>query len=132
MYGRDAEYYRELNMPVPNHLLESENETPEISEDGKILLPIEQINFEFLDFILPLDNFFSAEDTLELGCTVRDTLGKKHHVAQMSEEIYTYIAFINRPWHVKVADNIRFYWNKIFGKKESEIDINLETKEITD
>jgi len=132
MYGRDAEYYRKLNLPVPEHLLESENEVPEISENGKIFLPVEQLDFEFLDFILPLKHFFSAEDTLELSCIVKDTLGKKHHVAQMAEEIYSYIVFINRPWYVKIADYIRFYWNKIFGKKELEININLETKEITD
>ncbi len=134
--GKDEElgidWYLENNLRPPPHLVD--DAAPEINENGTIFLPEDQLDFEFLDFVLPMSSFFSAKDTLDFGCIVRDTLGKKHHVAQMAEEIYDYIYFINRPWHQKIKDWLRYKWNNFFSKKESEgkdIIINLETKEIT-
>ncbi len=112
----DIEWYRENNLRPPDHLLE--DSAPEISKDGKIFLTEDQLDFEFLDFVLPVKHFFHAKDTLDFGCIVRDTLGRKHHVAQMAEEIYDYIYFINRPWHEKITDYLRYKWHTIFHKKK--------------
>ena len=136
--GKDEElgidWYLDNNLRPPSHL--TDGAAPEINEEGKIYLPEDQLDFEFLDYILPLKHFLSAKDTLELGCIVKDTLGKKTHVAQMAEEIYDYIYFISRPWYIKLKDDIKYEWNKIFRKKEErevkDMIINLETKEITE
>ena len=79
-YGRSREDYEEMNMRIPSYFDEEEAEfykkspKSEISEDGYMTLAPEEIDYAFLDFILPLREFVSVTDTLEFGSLVKDNI----------------------------------------------------------
>jgi hypothetical protein len=124
-YGRDINWYLDNNMKPPSYLFD-ETEEVEINEDGEILLNEHELDFDFLDYILPLKHYFSAEDSLSFGCIITDTQGEQHHVTQTTEEIYSYLEFINRPWYVVLRDDIKYTWSRIFHKKQKETNIDFE------
>ena len=70
----------------------------------------EEIDYAFLDFILPLREFVSVTDTLEFGSLVKEQDGTITHVQETAEEINYYIEYLNRSkWQVFKEDFSSFF-----------------------
>lgn len=115
--GKSREDWEDiLSGKVPNGFAEAEkefyskNQSSEISEDGYMTLAPEEIDYAFLDFILPLREFVSVTDTLEFGSLVKEQDGTITHVQETAEEINYYIEYLNRSkWQVLKDDFSSFF-----------------------
>lgn len=134
-HGRTREQYEDLGIPTPNFFTENED-TPEISEDGTILLREEEMEFNFVDAIIKLKDFSSCIDNQQIGSVIYTRQGDEIHVEESVEDIFSYINYLTRPWHERITDSIKSKWWRIkyfWRKKQSKKDIiiNFETQEIT-
>lgn len=118
-HGHTREFYEDVAGKVPKGFAEAEKEfynttqVSEISEDGYMTLAPEEIDYAFLDFVLPLREFVSVTDTLEFGSLVKETDGTITHVQETAEEINFYIDYLNRSkWQV-LKDDFNSFFRRI-------------------
>ena len=131
--GKSREDWEDiLSGKVPNGFAEAEkefysaNQSSEISEDGYMALTPEEIDYAFLDFVLPLREFVSVTDTLEFGSLVKEQDGTITHVQETAEEINYYIEYLNRSkWQV-FKDNINSLFRRIKYKLKGIKKVDLE------
>ena len=134
-YGRSRGDYEEMNMRIPSYFDEEEAEfyknspKSEISEDGYMTLPPEELDYAFLDFVLPMREFVSATDTLEFGSLVKEQDGTTTHVQETAEEINFYIDYLNRSkWQV-FKDDFNSFFRRIKYRFQNKKKVNFLEQE---
>jgi len=138
-YNRNAEWYQDMNLPVPDHLLEEDSD---MDSDGNIFLREEEMEWDFMDCIINLKNFQTAIDNQQIGCVVYTQQGDEIHVSETVEEVFSYINYLTRPWNERVVDfiknkwwRIRYFWRKkvdykeILSRPENQPDYTPPTEE---
>ena len=104
----------------------SKNPSSEIDENGYMSLNPEEIDYAFLDFILPLREFVSVTDTLEFGSLVKEQDGTITHVQETAEEINFYIDYLNRnKWQI-FKDDFSSFFRRIKYKLKGTKKVDLE------
>lgn len=104
-------WYESLGVAVPKDL-EEDDEVDEITEDGYMNLPLEEIEYEYSDLLLNLDDFSSCEDNPVFGSHLYTKTGEIFHVEETCEQLFQYITVITRPWHEKISDWIKIKLSK--------------------
>ena len=134
-HGHTREFYEDVAGKVPKGFAElekefySKNQSSEISEDGYMTLAPEEIDYAFLDFVLPLREFVSVTDTLEFGSLVKEQDGTITHVQETAEEINFYIEYLNRSkWQI-FKDDFNSFFRRIKYKLKGTKKVNLEGQE---
>lgn len=118
--GYTAEWFRDMNLPVPEDLLESE-EDDDIDEEGYMFIPNEELEYVFLDMILSLDDFSSATKNEDIGSTVITKEGVSYHVQEEVEDIFGIIYITTQTWKERVIENWKYKIKNIFKKKEKDL-----------
>ena len=131
-HGHTREFYEDISAKLPHGFVEAEKEfysknpSSEIDENGYMSLNPEEIDYAFLDFILPLREFVSATDTLEFGSLVKEQDGTTTHVQETAEEINFYIDYLNRSkWQI-FKDDFSSFFRRIKYKLQNKKKVNLE------
>ena len=100
-------WYESLGVAVPKDLEEEDSEVDEISEDGYMNLPLDEIDYEFSDLIVALEDFSTCEDNPIIGSHLYTKSGEIFHIEETCEQLFGYIAVITRPWHQRIIDWIK-------------------------
>ena len=120
---------------VPDWFAEEEAEfyksssKSEISEDGFMHLDPDEIDYAFLDFILPLREFVSVTDTLEFGSLVKEQDGTITHVQETAEEINFYIDYLNRSKWQALKDTFNSFFRRIKYRFQNKKKVNFLEQE---
>lgn len=126
-YGRSAEDYESMNMPVPKELLDSSSE---IDEDGMIELKEDEIDYLFDDIILELSEFACAIDNQLTGTTTVYTKSNLSlTVEESTDEIFSQIYLLNQSWFDKCWESLKFRAKRIFKKNEKDLILEFPNKE---
>lgn len=121
-YGRSAENYEDMGLPVPEELLEKVED--EIDSDGNIELVDDEFEYVFNDCLISLDSFDFASDHNETGSFLYFKRRRKCiHVEETVEEIYAQIWYLNRTWKDKIEGLLERIKNK-FKKESTNTQIN--------
>ena len=96
----------------------------EPDEDGMVVLEEDEFDYDFVDYVLPLNNFISCKDNEKIGCVIITTDGDEW-VEETAEEIYAYITLLTRPWYTVLGDNIIYYLNFFRRKTNKKSKIEL-------
>ena len=118
-YGRSRGDYEEMNMRIPSYFDEEEAEfyknspKSEISEDGFMQLDPEELEYEFLDYLVPLKNIIDVTDTQEIGSIIILKNGMSVHVEETVEHINFMIYMLTMSWW----DRLKFRFSNFFAKK---------------
>ena len=135
-HGHTREFYEDVAGKVPKGFTEAEKEfyneiqVSEIDENGFMNLDPDEIDYAFLDFILPLREFVSVTDTLEFGSLIKEQDGTITHVQETAEEINFYIDYLNRSkWQV-FKDDFNSFFRRIKYRLQNKKKVNfLEQKQ---
>lgn len=118
-HGHTREFYEDISAKLPNGFVEAEKEfyknssSSEISENGEIFLENHELEYDFVDYLLPLKNFFDMRDAPEIGSYIKTIDGEIVHVEQTVEEINLYLTMLELSWWNKFK--IRF--SNLFARK---------------
>ena len=89
----------------------------------------DEIDYAFVDYILPLREFVSVTDTLEFGSLVKETDGTITHVQETAEEINFYIDYLNRSrWQV-FKDDFNSFFRRIKYRLQNKKKVNFLEQE---
>lgn len=119
-HGRSREDYEEMNIKIPKYFDEDEKEfykanpNSEINEDGQIFLKNEELEYEFLDYLVPLKNIIDITDNEELGSIIILKNGMSVHVEETVEHINYMIYMLTLGWW----DRLRFRFSNFFRAKK--------------
>jgi len=100
-----AQWYRNLGVAVPKDL--EDEEADEIDEDGMMQLPLEEIDYEFSDLLIPLKEFSACEEHPLIGSHLFTKAGEIFHIEETPEQLFQYITVISRPRYQKLIDWIK-------------------------
>lgn len=89
------------------------NPSSEINENDEIFLENHELEYDFVDYLLPLKNFFDMRDAPEIGSYIKTVDGEIVHVEQTVEEINLYLTMLELSWWEKFK--IRF--SNLFERK---------------
>lgn len=121
--GKNLEWYKDMGLRPPKDM--EEDDVPKISEDGFMKLKPSEFEYDFVDYILKLDDFSSCMDDQEIGSVITTDKGETIWIEETAEEVYGYITILTRPWHIVAIDNLKYYFQfllrKIKDKKKTEI-----------
>lgn len=108
--GRDAEWYRELNIRPPKYLEEQESE---IDEDGFMKLNDDELEFKFLATIIDSSEFLMATNDEEgFGSTITLKNLFTIKVEEDIDDVYGQILYNERGWFERFKDDLRsWYYN---------------------
>ena len=118
-YGRSRGDYEEMNMRIPSYFDEEEaefyskNPSSEIDENGFMNLAPEELEYEFLDYLVPLKNIIDVTDTQEIGSIIILKNGMSVHVEETVEHINFMIYMLTMSWW----DRLKFRFSNFFAKK---------------
>lgn len=121
-HGYTREFYENVAGKVPKHFEEEEKEfyknntNSEITEDGQIFLKNEELEYEFLDYLVPLKNIIDITDVQEIGSIITLKNGMAVHVEETVEEINFYIDYINRNFWQRSLDYFKSLFRRIRNK----------------
>lgn len=117
---KSADWYRDMNIKVPKHLLDEENDEDSIDEDGNILLQEHEMEYEFVDSVIVLSEFQSCVENQRIGAIVYLKDSSELHVEESVMEIWEQIDYLQRPNHIKARDYFRgkYYQIKYRIKKK--------------
>ena len=118
-YGRSRGDYEEMNLRIPSYFDEEEKEfykvnpKSEITEDGEMFLENHELEYEFLDYLVPLKNIIDVTDTQEIGSIIILKNGMSVHVEETVEHINFMIYMLTMSWW----DRLKFRFSNFFAKK---------------
>ena len=118
-YGRSREDYKEMNLRIPSYFDEEEKEfykanpKSEITEDGEMFLQNHELEYEFLDYLVPLKNIIDVTDTQEIGSIIILKNGMSVHVEETVEHINFMIYMLTMSWW----DRLKFRFSNLFARK---------------
>ena len=118
--GKSREDWQDiLGGKVPKGFDEAEKEfyskspNSEIDEDGNMFLKPEELEYEFLDYLVPLKNIIDVTDTQEIGSIIILKNGMSVHVEETVEHINFMIYMLTMSWW----DRLKFRFSNFFAKK---------------
>ena len=127
-FGRTRESYEDMGVQLPKGFTEAEKEfygnsqQSEIDEDGLMFLKPEELEYQFVDYLIPLKKIVDITDTLEFGSIIILDNGTSVHVEESVEEINYMIYLMEMSILDKVTDKLKYFWRKIkykiTGKKK--------------
>lgn len=94
-----AGWFRSLGITPPEDL--EEDDEDEIDEYGYMNLPINEIEYDFQDLVLNLDEFSGCEENIVIGSQLYTKSGEIFHIEETPEQIFYYIRVISMPWYKK-------------------------------
>lgn len=97
-------WFRQMNITPPSDL---EEEDDEIDEQGFMQLPLEEIDYEFSDLVIPLKQISACEENPLIGSQLFTKSGEVFHIEETPEQLFQYITVITRPWYQKLLDWIK-------------------------
>lgn len=118
-HGHTREFYEDISAKLPNGFVEAEKEfyskspNSEIDEDGNMFLKPEELEYEFLDYLVPLKNIIDVTDTQEIGSIIILKNGMSVHVKETVEHINFMIYMLTMSWW----DRLKFRFSNFFAKK---------------
>jgi len=89
------------------------NPSSEIDDDGNMYLKPEELEYEFLDYLVPLKNIIDVTDTQEIGSIIILKNGMPVHVEETVEHINFMIYMLTMSWW----DRLKFRFSNFFAKK---------------
>ncbi len=89
------------------------NPNSEIDDDGNMYLKPEELEYEFLDYLVPLKNIIDVTDTQEIGSIIILKNGMSVHVEETVEHINFMIYMLTMSWW----DRLKFRFSNFFAKK---------------
>ena len=104
---------------VPDWFAQEEEEfyktnlNSEIDENGFMNLAPEELEYEFLDYLVPLKNIIDVTDTQEIGSIIILKNGMSVHVEETVEHINFMIYMLTMSWW----DRLKFRFSNFFAKK---------------
>ena len=120
-HGHSAEWYEDMNLPVPPELL---NNNTDVDDDGYMSLNDDEIEYEYLDTILDYSDFMKATNHTEgFGSLVTLKNMLTFRVDEDRDEIYGQILYNERGWFERLRDDVRsWYYN--FRQKRNKTEEN--------
>jgi rubrerythrin len=118
-HGHTREFYEDISAKLPNGFTEAEKEfyskspNSEIDENGYMNLAPEELEYEFLDYLVPLKNVIDVTDTQEIGSIIILKNGMSVHVEETVEHINFMIYMLTMSWW----DKLKFRFSDFFAKK---------------
>ena len=118
-HGHTREFYEDISGKLPNGFVEAEKEfyskspNSEIDEDGNMYLKPEELEYEFLDYLVPLKNIIDVTDTQEIGSIIILKNGMSVHVEETVEHINFMIYMLTMSWW----DRLKFRFSNFFTRK---------------
>ena len=119
-HGHTREFCEGISAKLPNGFVEAEKEfysttqSSEIDENGFMNLLPEELEFDFIDYLVPLKNVFDVTDAPEIGSYLELTSGKVVHVEQTVEEINLYLTMLELSWW----DKFKIRFSNLFARKK--------------
>ena len=119
-HGHTREFYEDISAKLPNGFVEAEKEfyknssSSEINENGFIELAHEELEYEFLDYLVPLKNIIDVTDTQEIGSIIILKNGMSVHVEETVEHINFMIYMLTMSWW----DRLKFRFSNFFAKNK--------------
>ena len=89
------------------------NPSSEIDENGFMNLAPEELEYEFLDYLVPLKNIIDVTDTQEIGSIIILKNGMSVHVEETVEHINFMIYMLTMSWW----DRLKFRFSNLFARK---------------
>lgn len=114
-FGRSAEFYEDLNIPIPDELLE-EDEDGGIDDEGMIQLEEGEFEYDFNDCLIDLDDFSCAMNHNEFGSNIYLKNQFYIRVEETVEEINLQIAILQ----LTRLDKFNIWWETIKNKFKKE------------
>ena len=121
-HGYTREFYEEIGSKLPKGFAEAEkefyskNKESEIDEDGNMYLQPEELEYEFLDYLVPLKRIVDITDTQEIGSIIILDNGLSVHVEETVEEINYLIYLLTMSWWQKIKLEASSFLNTIKNK----------------
>ena len=118
-HGHTREFYEDISAKLPNGFVEAEKEfysknpSSEIDENGFMNLAPEELEYEFLDYLVPLKNIIDVTDTQEIGSIIILKNGMSVHVEETVEHINFMIYMLTMSWW----DRLKFRFSNFFAGK---------------
>ena len=118
-HGHTREFYEDVAGKVPKGFAEAEKEfysntqQSEIDEDGLMFLKPEELEYQFVDYLVPLKKIVDITDTLEFGSIIILENGTSVHVEESVEEINYIIYLMEMSTLDKISDKLKDFWRKI-------------------
>ena len=100
-----------MNLRIPSYFDDEEKEfyainpKSEITEDGEMFLKNEELEYEFLDYLVPLKNIIDVTDTQEIGSIIILKNGMSVHVEETVEHINFMIYMLTMSWLERLKFN---------------------------
>lgn len=107
-------WYTSQNLRPPPDL-EDEGDD-EITDDGYMFLDESELDYEFLDILIPLNQFAGCEENSLIGSQLYTKSGEVFHIEETPEQLLYYINFLNRNWAEKIKDRVQIEINKLINK----------------
>ena len=89
------------------------NPSSEINENDEMFLENHELEYEFLDYLVPLKNIIDVTDTQEIGSIIILKNGMSVHVEETVEHINFMIYMLTMSWWEK----LKFRFSNFFAKK---------------
>ena len=89
------------------------NPSSEINENDEMFLENHELEYEFLDYLVPLKNIIDVTDTQEIGSVIILKNGMSVHVEETVEHINFMIYMLTMSWW----DRLKFRFSNFFAKK---------------
>ena len=118
-HGHTREFYEDISAKLPNGFVEAEKEfyskspSSEIDDDGNMYLNPEELEYEFLDYLVPLKNIIDVTDTQEIGSIIILKNGMSVHVEETVEHINFMIYMLTMSWW----DKFKIRFSNLFARK---------------
>lgn len=114
--GYSKEFWDDLGI-VP---IDSECEEVERDEFGNIVLEESDIEQVYVDVAIPMHLFGGCEDTTDGVTICYTTWGYQFTVAESTEEITSYIEYLNSSWFEKKKAAFIIFWRNKFEKLKNK------------
>ncbi len=88
------------------------NPSSEINENDEMFLENHELEYEFLDYLVPLKNIIDVTDTQEIGSVIILKNGMSVHVEETVEHINFMIYMLTMSWW----DRLKFRFSNFFAK----------------
>ena len=90
------------------------NPSSEINENDEMFLENHELEYEFLDYLVPLKNIIDVTDTQEIGSIIILKNGMSVHVEETVEHINFMIYMLTMSWWEK----LKFRFSNFFAKNK--------------
>lgn len=118
-HGHTREFYEDISAKLPNGFVEAEKEfyskssSSEIDENGFMNLLPEELEFDFIDYLVPLKKVLDVTEAPEIGSYLELKNGMSVHVEETVEHINFMIYMLTMSWW----DRLKFRFSNFFAKK---------------